>query len=246
MAPQALYLVAHYNPLQQGGYVNLVKNVPEVNASGQQKLQGLHVYQGIHQVMAAFSEQGIGKNSKNESQGFKFRGIDDVLNRLSKHLVEANLVIIPQVLSRDVHERTNARGNALFYVTLNVAYTIKSAVDGSETTVVTVGEAMDSGDKATNKALSIAYKYMAFQLFAIPIDEDPDRHTHEVKGKAAPVTPMMDEDDEKIITKLLDEAGMTMEELLGIYKVGAFSDIAKAQFATITGKLQQKIKSKGE
>jgi len=57
---------------------------------------------------------------------------------------------------------------------------------------------------------------------------------------------MMDEEDEKIITKLLDEAGMTMEELLGIYKVGAFSEIAKAQFATITGKLQQKIKSKGE
>lgn len=226
--------------------MNLVKTLPEVNASGQQRIQGLHVYQGIHQVMAAFSEQGIGKNSKNESQGFKFRGIDDVLNRLSKHLVEANLVIIPQVLSRDVHERTNARGNALFYVTLNVAYTIKSAVDGSETTVVTVGEAMDSGDKATNKALSIAYKYMAFQLFAIPIDEDPDKHTHEVKGKAYVPVPMMDGDDEKIITKLLDEAGMSMEELLGIYKVETFNEIPKVQFAIITSKLQQKIKSKGE
>lgn len=205
--------------------------------------RSLHVYQGIHQVMAAFSEKGIAKDSKNESQGFKFRGIDAVLNRLSQHLVEANLVIIPQVLSRDVSERTNSRGNALFYVTLNVAYTIKSAIDGSEAVVVTVGEAMDSGDKATNKALSIAYKYMAFQLFAIPIDEDPDRQSHEVKGKG---TPMMDADDEKIITKLLDEAGMSMEELLGIYKVITFSDIPKTQFATITGKLQSKIKSKGE
>ena len=223
--------------------MNLVKTLPEVNASGQQKLQGLHVYQGIHQVMAAFSEKGIAKDSKNESQGFKFRGIDAVLNRLSHHLVEANLVIIPQVLSRDVNERTNSRGNALFYVTLTVAYTIKSAVDGSETTVVTVGEAMDSGDKATNKALSIAYKYMAFQLFSIPIDEDPDRQTHEVRGKGVP---MMDAMDEEIVTKLLDEAGMTMEELLCIYKVITFSEIPKAQFATITGKLQSKIKSKGE
>lgn len=244
MVTTNLDLVTYYVSLQHGGYVNLVKTQPEMNPSGQQRIQGLHVYQGIHQVMAAFSEQGIGKNSKNESQGFKFRGIDDVLNRLSKHLVEANLVIIPQVLSRDVHERTNARGNALFYVTLNVAYTIKSAVDGSETVVVTVGEAMDSGDKATNKALSIAYKYMAFQLFAIPIDEDPDKHTHEVKGKAA--APVMDDEDEKIISKLLDEAGMSMEELLGIYKVLTFSEIPKAQFATITSKLQQKIKSKGE
>lgn len=244
MVTTNLDLVTYYVSLQHGGYVNLVKTQPEINPSGQQRIQGLHVYQGIHQVMAAFSEQGIGKNSKNESQGFKFRGIDDVLNRLSKHLVEANLVIIPQVISRDVHERTNVRGNALFYVTLNVAYTIKSAIDGSETVVVTVGEAMDSGDKATNKALSIAYKYMAFQLFAIPIDEDPDKHTHEVRGKAA--APTMDDEDEKIISKLLDEAGMSMEELLGIYKVGSFGEIAKAQFATIAGKLQQKIKSKGE
>lgn len=227
--------------------MNLVKNVPEVNASGQQKLQGLHVYQGIHQVMAAFSEQGIGKNSKNESQGFKFRGIDDVLNRLSKHLVEANLVIIPQVLSRDVHERTNARGNALFYVTLNVAYTIKSAVDGSETTVVTVGEAMDSGDKATNKALSIAYKYMAFQLFAIPIDEDPDKHTHEVKGKSKEFfdTNYMTEDDVKIIKNLLDKTGMAEADLASIYKVESVEKIPLHNFAQIVDKLQKRI-AKGE
>lgn len=229
--------------------MNLVKeSVPEVRASGQ-RTPDLHVYKGIHQVMAAFSEQGIGKNSKNESQGFKFRGIDDVLNRLSKHLVEANLVIIPQVLSRDVHERTNARGNALFYVTLNVAYTIKSAIDGSETVVVTVGEAMDSGDKATNKALSIAYKYMAFQLFAIPIDEDPDKETHHVKPNKAQEffdELTMTDDDQKIIKDLLDKAGMTDAELSKIYKVGAVSNIPRHHFAAIVDKLQKRIATKGE
>jgi len=44
---------------------------------------------------------------------------------------------------------------------------------------------MDSGDKATNKAMSAAYKYMAFQTFAIPTegDNDADAHTHEVASK---------------------------------------------------------------
>ncbi len=141
------------------------------------------VLRGIQQVIAAFAENGIGKNRKNESQGFKFRGIDDVMNRMAQHLVEANLVIAPNIRSREVNERVNSRGNPLFYVTVQVDFTVYSSVDGSSIVCSVPGEAMDSGDKATNKALSIAYKYMAFQLFAIPVDEDPDAHTH-VVGKS--------------------------------------------------------------
>jgi hypothetical protein len=46
---------------------------------------------------------------------------------------------------------------------------------------------MDSGDKATNKAMSAAYKYAAFQMFAIPTegDNDADGHTHEVVRAAS-------------------------------------------------------------
>jgi hypothetical protein len=42
---------------------------------------------------------------------------------------------------------------------------------------------MDSGDKATNKAMSAAYKYACFQAFSIPTEakEDADYQTHEVK-----------------------------------------------------------------
>jgi hypothetical protein len=59
-----------------------------------------------------------------------------------------------------------------------------SALDGSKHTVKTFGEAMDSADKATNKAMSAAYKYAAFQAFCIPTegDTDADATTHEVKG----------------------------------------------------------------
>lgn len=226
---------------------NLVELAPSGKPGGGGITKGMHVYQGIHQVMSAFSEHGIAKDSKNESQGFKFRGIDAVLNRLSRHLVDANLVIIPQVLSRDVHERTNARGNALFYVTLNVAYTIKSAIDGSEAVVVTVGEAMDSGDKATNKALSIAYKYMAFQLFSIPIDEDPDKQTHEVKAKGKEFfdTNYMTAADVKIIKDLLDKTGMPEADLAAIYKVESVEKIPLHNFAQIVDKLQKRI-AKGE
>ena len=53
--------------------------------------------------------------------------------------------------------------------------------DGSKHTVKTYGEAMDSGDKATNKAMSAAYKYAAFQAFAIPTEgNNSEDETHHV------------------------------------------------------------------
>jgi hypothetical protein len=71
----------------------------------------------------------------------------------------------------------------LFYVVCEVSFDLVSAVDGSRHTVHVIGEAMDSGDKATNKAMSAAYKYMAMQVFCIPTegDNDADATTHTVK-----------------------------------------------------------------
>lgn len=149
-------------------------------------MDGKHVYQAIADVMRTMAKTGISKDRNNTAQGFKFRGIDDVLNALARVLAEHRLCILPRVVSRAVTERTNAKGNALFYVTLEVEFDLVSAIDGSAHTVRTVGEAMDSGDKATNKAMSAAYKYMAIQTFAIPTegDNDADATTHEVAAVA--------------------------------------------------------------
>lgn len=140
------------------------------------------IYAAIAACMAALSKEGIGKDRKNDQQGYKFRGIDDVYNALAPILSQNELVIVPRVLSRDVVERKTAKGNALFYVTCEVEFTLVCSVDGSEVKAVTYGEAMDSGDKATNKAMSAAYKYMAMQTFCIPTegDNDAEAQTHEV------------------------------------------------------------------
>lgn len=144
------------------------------------------VYAAIVQVTSTMASEGISKDRKNSQQGYSFRGIDDVYNSLSRMLANANLCILPRVLSRSCSERETKNGGALFTVVVDVAFDLVSAVDGSIHTVRTFGEAMDSADKATNKAMSAAYKYMAFQTFAIPVagDNDADTHTHEVKPKS--------------------------------------------------------------
>lgn len=140
------------------------------------------VYGAINAVQAALAATGIGKDRRNESQGYKFRGIDDVYNAVSSLLAKHGLCILPRCTERVSVERTNAKGTALFYVTVRAEFDFVAAADGSRHTVVTYGEAMDSGDKATNKAMSAAYKYALMQAFAIPTegDNDADATTHEV------------------------------------------------------------------
>lgn len=141
----------------------------------------MKVYQCINAVQQELSIIGIGKDQKNTQQGFKFRGIDDVLNALSPLLSKYGLCILPNVLSREVTERVTAKGSTLFYVAVKVEYVFVSAEDGSKHVTTVYGEAMDSGDKATNKALSAAYKYACIQAFCIPTegDNDADATTHE-------------------------------------------------------------------
>lgn len=141
------------------------------------------VYKAIAAVTRALGRAGISKDRKNLQQGYNYRGIDEIYNALNSELANANLCIIPRVLGREVVERQTKSGGALFYVTIHAEYDIVSAVDGSCHTASAYGEAMDSADKATNKAMSAAYKYLAMQLFCIPTegDNDADATTHEVQ-----------------------------------------------------------------
>ena len=173
----------------------------------------MKVYQAIKNVAAAMSHDGISKARQNKTQGYNFRGIDDVLNALSSALVEAGLLILPRVMNRTVTERETKNGGALFYVTVQIEFDLVSAEDGSKHTAATYGEAMDSADKATNKAMSAAYKYLALLTFCIPTEASPDTDadftTHEVKGQR-----------ERARAAWLDEQALKLESTESLAELG--------------------------
>ncbi len=141
-----------------------------------------NVYQLIAAVAKELSKTGISKSRSNQQQGYKFRGIDDTLNALSPMLADSGLIILPRMIKREMAERTTKTGNPLFTVVVDAEFDFVSAEDGSKHTAKTYGEAMDTADKATNKAMSVAYKYAAFLTFCIPLEgmaEDADTVTHE-------------------------------------------------------------------
>lgn len=150
------------------------------------------IYESINRVQGELAKIGISKDRRNQQQGYAFRGIDDVYGALAPLLSEYKVCIFPRVLSRVCVERESAsRDNApkkvMFFVVVEVEYDLVSAVDGSKHTVKTYGEAMDLADKATNKAMSAAYKYMCLQTFCIPTEgESPDADETTIE----PVKPM--------------------------------------------------------
>lgn len=132
-------------------------------------------------ITAVMDDVGyIGKDDTNKQQGFKYRGIDAVMNALNPAFIKHHLFIVPEVMEQRREERQTAKGGNLIYSVCRVKYTFY-AEDGSSIEAVVVGEGMDSGDKASNKALAVAFKYACFQVFCIPTEEmkDPDEEIHE-------------------------------------------------------------------
>ena len=138
---------------------------------------GKQVFKAISLVMKDLG--AIGKVQRNGQQGWTFRGIDDVYNAVNPLMAKYGIFTVPEVLETVKEERVTSRGSKLYFATLKVKYTIYAS-DGSYIESIVYGEAMDSADKSVSKAMSIAHKYLYFQLFSIPVVEnkevDPD-HT---------------------------------------------------------------------
>lgn len=113
---------------------------------------------------------GIGKNRKADAGAAKynFRGIDDAMNEMSPILVNNGISVTPRYSELVIQEREKEGGKFSRFVTVKGAFTF-AAADGSSVTAEAYGEAMDSGDKATIKAQSVAFRTVLFQQFIVPL-----------------------------------------------------------------------------
>ena len=218
-----------------------------MNAETKVKAASPHVYSAIAEIQGELAKTGIAKNRTNtQGSGYKFRGIDDVYAALSPLLAKHKLVVVPRVTQREVIERQSKNGGALFYVTVHAEFDFVSALDGTIHTAATFGEAMDSGDKATNKAMSAAYKYAAFMTFAIPTegDNDADATTHEVaakrNGHTAP--PPIEDAQRDLIQQLAPGAGKTLQGICEAYRIASLKELTHAQAEKLIERLRADTK----
>lgn len=148
----------------------------------------MNIFESITAIMQEIP--AIGKEKKNQQQGFKYRGIDDVMNALQPILSKYKVFVVPEVIDQSREDRVTNKGGTILYSMLKIKYTFY-AEDGTNVSAVVIGEGMDSGDKASNKAMAIAMKYVFFQVFCIPTEEmkDPDAETPEPSRPKEPAIP---------------------------------------------------------
>ena len=144
------------------------------------------IYKAIIGVMAEIN--AIGKDRKNQQQGFAYRGIDDVMNELHAALTKNKVFVVPEVLNEERSTGKTRNGGDLFYTRLKIRFTFYTD-DGSSVSAVVIGEAMDSGDKASNKALSIGLKYAMLQVFCIPTEDEKDPDAQSPQPQAGSMKP---------------------------------------------------------
>lgn len=214
---------------------------------------GERIYELMPKIMAEVPS--ISKGRENRSQGYSFRGIDDVYNALNGILAKHGVFMSAEVLDVKREERPSKSGGTMSFVQAHVRYRF-NAPDGSYITTDSLGEGMDSGDKATPKALSVAQKYALFQTFLIPTADQKDVEHDDpdpayVEKKAAPrAVEMVTAGQRLVIKKLIDDkqqGGEDVEAVIGkvcdYYGIKTFpTDLTKAQADEVIKRWSAKTK----
>jgi hypothetical protein len=163
----------------------------------------------IHKRIVAIMRElpAILKDRKNTQQGYNFRGIDDVYNMVHPIMAKHGVFMTCEILTDASGERPSKSGGVLITRSLRLKYCFV-ADDGSCIATEVIGEGMDSGDKAANKALSVGQKYAILQAFMIPTDDakDPEVDNPEPMPTPKPVAAVITKTAQNMGADLSPEA----------------------------------------
>ena len=189
------------------------------------------IYKAISAVMQDVGY--VGKDSTNPQQKYKYRGIDAVMNALQPAMIKNGIFVVPSVISKEREERVTKTGGFLIYSVLTIKYTFY-AEDGSSVEAIIIGEGMDSGDKATNKALSVGFKYACFQVFCIPTEEFIDSEVDSPEPEPKTIDELVEE-----ITQLRLEKNIPLDEILNRAKAKSLDKCERPQLESIIRSLKK-------
>jgi hypothetical protein len=140
-------------------------------------------------IAACIAEvEAVGKDHRNQSQGYSFRAIDDFYDALQPVLAKNKVFITPTILEHKREERTTKNGGVMMTTLAHVRFRVWTE-DGSFIEADALGEGSDSGDKSANKSAAQALKYLFMQVFCVRVKGesiDPEQHSPAYEPKRAP------------------------------------------------------------
>ena len=204
------------------------------------------IFAAMSAVQKSLAERGISKDQKNASQGWKFRGIDDLLNALGVILAEQQVLILPDTLSTKMERTKSDKGKTMTHWVIENKYTMYD-VHGDSISKKSVGEAFDMSDKGLAKANTNAYKYFIFQAFCVPLIGqefgDADTDSHELQGRDA--NEPIDKKRLAELKKAIKEAKADKELFMKWCKIESLEDLPQSGYEEAMKRLKQKKAKNG-
>lgn len=191
-----------------------------------------HVIQAIGMMTELLAKEGVSKDKTAKAGGdgtYKFRGIDDIRNVIAPLQKQCSLIILPCVTGRAETQRTTSNGKFALHVVVKIDFHFVSTKDGSEVIVPMENEAVDYSDKATNKAISQAYKTVCINTFNIPTEGEEDTDADKVKDLRG--TKRMVHESREVCDKFVEDY---IRAVTGAETRHALRDIGAVHAATIT------------
>jgi hypothetical protein len=197
-----------------------------------------NIIQTLMKVMQ--SVRAVGKDGYNKGQNFPFRGIDGVMNAVGPAMREHGLVAIPTVVDKEVEYGATGSNKKMTIIRLTVDYTFLN-LNGDSLTSRVVSEANDTADKATAKAMSVAFRTCLLQVLALPTqDKDPDEdfnEQHYPRPQAPAPAPMPDNWKELVAGA---EERLAYQQLQAMEQSAMASGNAEARSVIATARLRVK------
>jgi hypothetical protein len=129
--------------------------------------------------------RGISKNERYSAgnTSYNFRGVDRTVNAFAPVLRRHGVLVVPSKVAATYRDFTNSNKKIQRECTVTVTWTIYGP-KGDSFPAETAGEALDSADKGTAKAQSVALRVLLLTAGMVPTgDPDPDS-VHIDRGEA--------------------------------------------------------------
>lgn len=140
------------------------------------------VYEAVRRVLADMPAIEKGGTAPANMGGYKFRRVEDITAALKPLFAKHGVLCMPTVKQRVETQRNTANNKVLYCVDLEIEFAFYGPKGDCLTTNVW-GQGTDSGDKATQKAVTSAFKTLLSVVFCIS-DSEMDAEAHDVPETA--------------------------------------------------------------
>lgn len=144
----------------------------------------LRVRNDVRAVAKSDRHMEYDQKSGRQKEKYRFRGIESALNAFGPATLRHGITVMAVDMQTTYRDTKSSRGNPMRECTVVVTWQILGPKGDSLPLLKSAGESLDSGDKGTAKAQSLALRALLFNTGMIPTGDPEPEAAHVERGEA--------------------------------------------------------------